>query len=107
MGATKDFRPQSSTPSNPSPSTVQVYANSDNILLARTSGNAPVQIGSDFTGVVPQTSVTTGLASYLLTGTVFGSDQGALLGTGLATPSIWLSVSYNGSNYAVPAYAVI
>ena len=103
MGATKDFRVQSSTPATPSPSVVSVYANANSVLLSQVSGSAPIQLGSAFTGAYANPQIQTGMATYVNTGIWFGT-AGTTLQTGLATPAVWVPISYNGVQYAVPAY---
>lgn len=107
MAASKDLRKQTSTPSTIDPGVVKIYANSNGQVLSITSGNAAAQLGTTFTGRVPETSIQTGMAAYTLTGIYFGAAQGALLATGLANPSVWLPVTFNNTNYAIPAYRVV
>lgn len=101
-----DLKYQSATPSSPSPNTLGVYANSGNaIVFSITSGGAPRQLGVSFTGVLPQSAVSTG-QGVIGTGTFFGSTgNGIVPATGLCAPAYWLSVYHpNGMNLAIPAY---
>ncbi len=105
MANNQTLRPQSSAPS-PSPSTVAVYADSNNVLVTITSGAAPVAVGTVVTGVIPHSAIRTGMATYLVTGQVFGTQNGAILQTGLGTPSLFYGVTVNGTGYGVPLFAL-
>ncbi len=101
-----DLKYQSVAPSNPSPNTLGLYANSGNaVVYALTSGGVARSIGSTFTGNYTDVNVATG-RGVLQTGTFFGgTGAGIVPGTGLASPFRWLNVfDQNGTNLVIPAY---
>ncbi len=101
-----NLRVQTTTPAV-QPDVVNLFASGNGFLFHQTSGGSQFLVGTLFSGILPNTAIRTGANSaYLLTGTVFGSHQGALFATGLSTPQIWVPITYNGTNYALPAYAL-
>lgn len=106
MGASKDFSTQSSAPTTIAPDRVKLYADSNSVICSIVSGGAPVQLGTEYTGKYTNTQVKTGTATYINTGIWFGTAAGATLQTGLSTPAVWLPVTFNGVQYAIPGYSL-
>ena len=73
--------------------TVQIFSNASGALLTRTSGQAPVALGSNLTGALLNsiTVFTTGSA-----GTVAQQIAG--------NSGIWIPVILSGQRYAIPAF---
>ena len=101
-----DLRIQATTPGGILPNVVGLYANTGGVICTIASGGAPVQVGGTYTGVLTNNQIKTGSATYINTGIWFGDAAGATLQTGLSTPRIWLAINYNGTGFAIPAYAL-
>lgn len=101
-----DYRYQTTAPDSPGSSVKGVYANSNGFLVTKSSAGVELLIGTEYSGVLPNTAIRTGTASFLLTGTYFTTAQGELFGTGLGCPAAWVPVRYNSTNYALPLYAL-
>lgn len=99
-----EFREQSTTPSSIDPNITVLYSDASNLLYTIASGGVPVQIGTQYTGVVPQNSIQT--AGQLNTGICFGNTNSNLPQTGLGTPSRWFYVRQGGTDYAIPGYTI-
>ena len=101
-----DLKYQSVAPSNPSPNTLGLYANSGNaVVYTLTSGGVSRQIGATFTGSYTDVNIQTG-KGVIGTGVFFGgTGNGVVNATGLCSPFLWLPVyTSNGTNLAIPAY---
>lgn len=101
-----DLKYQSVTPGNPAPNTLGLYADSGTAtVFTLTSGGVARSVGITYTGGYTDIAIATG-RGCLQTGTFFGgTGAGVILGTGLASPYLWLPVvTSNGTNVAIPAY---
>ena len=98
-----DFRIQTSAPSAPSSSSVQlVYADASGRLISENSAGALFQVGASYTGSVGMAAIATGIATFV-TGTTVGATGYSI--TGLSAPNLWLPViGPNNQRLAIPAY---
>ncbi len=103
-----DLKYQSVAPSNPSPNTLGLYADSGtSTVFTMTSGGVPRQIGITYTGSTPLARVATGMG-VLLTGWVIGSGNGINPFTGMGAPYKFLPVVDSvGTPLVIPAYLTI
>jgi hypothetical protein len=109
MAGQKTFRLVTGTSQTPATAvtdgTIEIFADASGRLVGQNIGGAKFLVGTFATGAVAQTAVRTGVATFLLTGTVYGETQNTLLGTGLGTPFRWLPfLDSTGGLLAVPAY---
>lgn len=73
--------------------TLQIYSNASGVLLSRTSGQAPVALGSALTGAL------------LNSVTVFTTGSAGTVAQQIAGNSgIWIPVILSGQRYAIPAF---
>lgn len=100
-----DLKYQSVAPSNPSPNTLGLYADSGTAtVFTLTSGGIARSVGITYTGDVPLSSVSTGMG-VLATGFWIGSGNGINAMTGLSVPYKFLPiVDSAGTNLVIPAY---
>ncbi len=83
---------------------ISLYANASGIVCQVDSTGVNAQVGTIYTGIIngPGGNISTGQAQY--NSGLWFADTSAKVLTGLANPSIWVNITYNGTNYAVPAY---
>ena len=75
-------------------------------LSHKLSGASGIGLANNFSGVVVESAIQTGMG-VVQTGSWYGvTTNGAQPITGLANPTAWIAVEQGGTQYAIPAYAL-
>ncbi len=104
MSKFSNYRKQSTVPDAPVAEVVGVFADASGFLVQRDSSGTNTLLGTNFSGSLSQNVVRVRAGAINTTGAVFTADPSATTQTGLANPSLWLPIRFNGTGYLIPAY---